>query len=59
MVGCNDKPKSELGHNENSETSEKMKEEEMPTTKKAHIRKEEGSEEEGVVEISQSNRPRP
>ncbi|TVZ28767.1 cobalt-zinc-cadmium efflux system membrane fusion protein [Gillisia sp. Hel_I_86] len=51
MVGCNDKPKSELGHNENSETSEKMKEDgDAHEEEGEHNEEEEG--EEGVVEIS-------
>ena len=50
MVGCNDKPKSELGHNENSETSEKMKEDGDAHEEEGEHNEEEG--EEGVVEIS-------
>jgi len=52
MVGCNDKPDSELGHNENSETSENMKDDgDAHGEEGEHNDEEEG--EEGVVEISE------
>ncbi|MCM4158109.1 efflux RND transporter periplasmic adaptor subunit [Gramella sp. AN32] len=50
MVGCNDKPDSELGHNENSETSEKMKEDGDAHEEEGEHNEEEG--EEGVVELT-------
>ena len=55
MVGCNDKPDSELGHNENSETSENMKDDGDAHGEEGHDEgEEEGghSEEEGVVELT-------
>ncbi len=51
MVGCNDKPESEMGHNENSSTSEKMK-----NNGDAHVEEGEHNEEdegeEGLVVLT-------